>query len=390
MPSGAIDRFLGRWSVSGRAIDVVRRGDEVIVTILGIPEEFSPRLVHDAADPAAGILRGGHLDGTTIRVLDDDGTDRLIVGDVLSFPRWNDDSPVSPVMTHLMPPPDVDPATEASYRAMLHDTLSANGAVVEPVAGIDVGAWVHWLTQQDTVLFHGSQNGDIEALAPRRTSYEINNQAGRGNLAAVYATHAGLWAMWFSIIDRSRVRGSIRSGAEEHVRPDGVRLPAYYFSLNHRQLADPPLSDGWLYLLPRDTFERQPLFPGGSPSPEWCSRHTVRPLARIPIRPHDFPLLDRIGGHDDSELLRYHELVDVIRENTEHATATSDGVVLRLVWSPTLADIIDEYMVLSRAMMPDISRTLQHDGQDSAYLHLQTTPELAVMLHNSFHDLMAG
>jgi hypothetical protein len=387
MPAPGTEGYLGRWSLAGRAIDVVRQGAEIIVITLGVPEEFAPRLVRDDADPTLAVLRGGNLDGTTVRLLTDGEAESLLLGDVITIPRWNDECVSPPVRTHPLPPLTVEPKTEVSYRTMLNKALNAQGAAVVPLAGIDLAAWVRWVTQQDMVLFHGSRDGDIETLIPRRTSYEINNQAGRGNLAAVYATHAGPWAMWFSIVDRSRVRGSIRSGTEEHVRPDGVRLPAYYFSLDYRQLSDPPFDDGWLYLLPRDSFERQPVFPGGPPSPEWCSRQEIRPLARIPVRPRDFPFLDRIGGHDDGDLLRYNELADVVRKHVKSADPTPHGIVLTLVWSQTLADIIDEYITLGRTVMPDIACILQHDEQRSARLHLRTTPDLARMLHATFQDL---
>ncbi len=55
--------------------------------------------------------------------------------------------------------------------------------------------------------------------------------------------------------------------------------------------------DGWIYLLPGDTFEPSDT------ADEWISRQPVEPLARLPVRPSDFPFLAAIAGHRDDEPL---------------------------------------------------------------------------------------
>jgi hypothetical protein len=80
--------------------------------------------------------------------------------------------------------------------------------------------------------------------------------------------------------------------------PDGDRLPVYRFSVDYR-IQPPPLREGRLYILPRDTFHQLPVVPDGPPSPEWCGPETVVPLARLPLRPSDFPFHDGISAHDD-------------------------------------------------------------------------------------------
>jgi hypothetical protein len=97
------------------------------------------------------------------------------------------------------------------------------------------------LTDRDAVLFHGSADGGLDILHPRRTSYEYDDQAGRGNRAAVYATHDGWWALWFAVIDRDLLRGTMRSGVETFHGPQ-QRLPVYFFSVDYRVLPSRPFA----------------------------------------------------------------------------------------------------------------------------------------------------
>ena len=53
---------------------------------------------------------------------------------------------------------------------------------------------------------------EIDEFQPARKSMELYDETGRGNLQAVYGTHDGLWAMFFAIIDRPNLQGSIRNG----------------------------------------------------------------------------------------------------------------------------------------------------------------------------------
>lgn len=47
---------------------------------------------------------------------------------------------------------------------------AADGGQVRPPAGVALGPWIRWLTDQQVVLFHGSPDGDITELLPRRTT----------------------------------------------------------------------------------------------------------------------------------------------------------------------------------------------------------------------------
>ncbi|HEY5652035.1 MAG TPA: hypothetical protein VIW46_11340, partial [Acidimicrobiia bacterium] len=134
----------------------------------------------------------------------------------------------------------------------------------------------------DSVIFHGSNRTDIDEFVPQRASMELNDTGGRGNLGAIYGTHDGLWAMFFAIIDRGRLRGSIRNGSTRYETPDRTQsVDRYHFSVHHEMLESAPYTTGALYLLPRAAFDRVPIYPGGPLSNEWACHEPIRPLARL-------------------------------------------------------------------------------------------------------------
>ena len=384
--------FLGRWSHGGRVIEIVRSGDDVLVISSGVPRDLAPRLEPaDPTDPTApAVIRGGPYHGLTVTTAKREGQSHLVVGGVVHLPRWDTSSPVPPVAGLPAPAVEVTPDTERAYRQLLDQVRAAHGAQVRSPVGVALGSWIRWLTDQQVVLFHGSPDGAIAQLLPRRTSYELNDEAGRGNLGAVYATDDGWWATWFAVVDRARLRGSIRSNVEDFTTADGFRLPVYWFSVDHRELPNRPWRDGWLYVLGRQTFERLPVVPGGPPSHEWCSREAVRPLARIPVASTDFPFLHQVGGHDDGDLLHFEDLADVVHGHTLETRHTDRGVVFRLSWNDDLAMAADEYLRLAHKWMPEVHREIRHDADGVTWLHLDTSPGLVAMVQNRYPDTVSG
>jgi hypothetical protein len=373
-------------------VEIVRVDGELVVLFPGVPKGWHPRLV-PGPDPAGPpVIRGGPYDGLPVTAVERDGTWSLVIGGRLRLPRWG---PAEENLIRGLPAPSTSSAqpeveTERRYAELLERALGAGGAVVQPPAGLRLAPWVRWVTEQQVVLLHGSGDGHLDVLIPRRNSYELDDQHERGNRAAVYATDDGWWALWFAILDRDRVRGSTRNGVEVFTDAGGRRLPVYHFSLDRRLLPARPYRAGWLYLLPRGSFECMPVLPGGPPSCEWCGEAPVRPLARLPVTPADFPFLDQIGGHDDGELWRYGELADLIRERVISGRRTPTGVALRLVWDATTAAVGEEYLDLGRRLMPEISRELHWDADGIGTLRFDAPPPFAALLQNTYADLLDG
>jgi hypothetical protein len=94
------------------------------------------------------------------------------------------------------------------------------------------------------------------------------------------------------------------------VKDAGGRVagPYYFFSVSRTALAHRPWRDGTVYLLPRETFISQPPMQLGENEvhiAQLASFTGVQPLARLAIRPEDFPYLSQIRGHDDDRLQEY-------------------------------------------------------------------------------------
>lgn len=195
------------------------------------------------------------------------------------------------------PPIELDAATRAAFDREFDDAVAA-GRPVD--AGRAVPAWQFLAHIVDTrgVLVHGSGDPAITEFEPRQP----DDTTHFGNQLAVYAASDALWAMYFAILDRDRHPMSLINAAVRFEGPEGVGDPHYFFSISRAARDADAFSPGTVYLLPRDGFVQEPAREFGGQvvrSAQWASRAPVRPLTRIAVGPSDFPLLDRIRGHDD-------------------------------------------------------------------------------------------
>jgi hypothetical protein len=148
---------------------------------------------------------------------------------------------------------------------------------------------------------HGSGNPDIALFEPRQSS----DLSEFGNQKAVYAASDGLWAMFFAVVDRERVR-TITNACVQLSDETGAQLgPYYFFSVSQSALPNQPWRTGTVYLLPRSTFINQPPMAFGPYQVHFAqlaSLEPVQPLAKLTVTPQDFPFLAQIRGHDDERL----------------------------------------------------------------------------------------
>lgn len=161
-----------------------------------------------------------------------------------------------------------------------------------------------YLADRHNIAIHGSGNADIAQFEPRQSN-DLNEF---GSQKAVYAASDGLWAMFFAIVDRDRVRSitnaCVRLGDETGM----LHGPYYVFSVSQSALSSQPWRTGTVYLLPRSTFTVQPPMAFGSYEvqiAQLASLEPVQPLAKLIIAPEDFPFLMQIRGHDDDRLQEY-------------------------------------------------------------------------------------
>ena len=350
------ERLSGTYLLGVEPILVFEHDGALVLSLAEVPPEFAARAV-----PAADGFRleGGDLEGASLVFAEGDPCPGGVLGGVLGFERAPEGYELPGGRGLDAPPLELDPDEETRYERLLAELLeSPDGDWLE--LGDDRPRWrfVEWLTRQEAVIFHGSPKPDIDVFLPVRSSIEMMDHAGKGNLAAVYGTPVGLWALWFAVIDRSRLRGTIRNGVQRWTDREGRALDLYFFSVDHSHVGGDIWRSGTLYLLPRDSFRPSPLFPGGPDSNEWASPKEVAPLKRLAVDPEDFPFRDRVGGHDDSEVIRGEEISDVVLDRVRGASRVPDGFDLALEWDEEVAAVFDEYLALARKLMPDVDRRL--------------------------------
>jgi hypothetical protein len=343
----------GHYSIADWGFTVEDRDGTLVMATPGAPEGYEPRLER-SGETGLKIVSGFLAEAEIELAVDEEG--RVIggtAGGVIPVERLDSPPQITPgggLRAPVMPP---DPARDRLFAERWAETAPGGIPVIDDHP---VHVFVEWLSRCDEVIFHGSTRTDIEEFVPRRESMEIGNDGRQGNLGAVYGTQYGLWAMFFAIIDRSSLRGSIRNGVGMYESASGDRLDLYRFSVDHRSLPNRPFAAGMLYMLPRDRFERMALYPGGPFGNEWACFEPVRPVARLPVEPEDFPFLDQIGGHDDGDLVRLSEVgVEVFAHLSGYAPIT-DG--FRLVFEDLDPSMRDEWIELGRRFYPDVSRTL--------------------------------
>lgn len=190
------------------------------------------------------------------------------------------------------------------------DGLARGRASEDDCAPVDLTSVTHRPTWQLLVhaadsgrfALHGSASGAITEFEARQS----NDIHDFGNRKGVYAAADGLWPMYFAIVDRDKVDSLINAAVVIVDRVDGSESrPLYYFSVSSTDPA--PWRDGTVYLLPIDDFEREAevIVPEGRVRSEqlFCPR-AVRPVARVRVRPEDFPLLNKIRRHESDEVNR--------------------------------------------------------------------------------------
>jgi hypothetical protein len=151
----------------------------------------------------------------------------------------------------------------------------------------------------------------------------------------------------------------------------GDVLDVYHFSVHHEHVHEDIWHSGTLYLLPRRPFGPNSFLPGGPPTGEWASPEEVEPLKRLAVDPEDFPFRERVGGHDDSELIRADELSGLVLDRVRRARRIPGGTELTLEWDDAVAAVFDDYLETARRFTPDVDRRLASRNADMAVLEVR-------------------
>lgn len=371
------------------AVDVVESDGGLTAAIVGVPAGLEARLEPTGVDTF--VMAGGALPGAqTTFTRDVTGAVTGMSFGPFQFQRIAQaDLGELPLVERLTAPElEMTAEKEAAFEALLDQALRQGGDEYVPY-GLPFPLWefVRFLIDQDTYIFHSSGRTDLTELRPERQSMELSDETGRGNMAAVYGTHDGLWSMFFAVIDRDNLRGSIRNGVLTFLDTDGVEVPVYNFSINRDELDKRPYRSGALYLLPRESFVRLELLPGVL-SNEWASEQPVRPLAKLAVAPKDFPFLDQIGGHDDGPLLRFGELGDRIREAATGASLNDGSLTIQLPNSSDMQSVVEAYLALLGDTLP-VAVASTHSSHDELVLTVANLPTaVQQMVAAQYADLL--
>ncbi len=196
----------------------------------------------------------------------------------------------------LAAPPGPPDQARADFGALLARVDSAR----EPIDTYDL-PWLRWqflayAAATGRFAFHGTGSEPILEFEPRQP----NDTHEFGNRRGVYAASDALWAMYFAVVDRRKVPSLVNACFSVHSLDGEYRSGLwYFFSVESAEPA--PWRDGAVYLLPAAGFERQDDLIRGDQrirSAQLFSPRPVRPVARIPVRATDFPMLGDIRRHD--------------------------------------------------------------------------------------------
>jgi hypothetical protein len=154
--------------------------------------------------------------------------------------------------------------------------------------------FLRWLTMRKPVLLHGSNRADIDTLFPRPQGDYANQPRN-----SVFASSDGIWPIFFATVDHANYRGSFRNACFVVGHEKSIEKRFYFFSLNEAFRDAFPWKDGMIYVLPRKTFSR--TCSGLARFDEWASDEAVKPLAKIPVTPQDFPFLENVTWHSETE-----------------------------------------------------------------------------------------
>lgn len=186
---------------------------------------------------------------------------------------------VGPVLE--WPPTEVD-----AFDRLLARVQAANGAALVWDPSVLKDRFLTYATERAGLLAHGTSRGELTSLEPS----DQGDLEGRP-VRAVFASSDGIWAMFFAILDWSRIVGTF-NGTRRLTTHEGDRK-GYVFTVFTNAETGSPFQPGWIYLLDRSSFGVSIDAEGGA-SDEWLSRVSVHPLARLPVAPEDFPFLSSI------------------------------------------------------------------------------------------------
>lgn len=382
-----MQQYEGYYGQAEMVFEIRLQGERLTAVFSGVPAAFASILHPQAAAHTFTVEGGPAHQSTAVFQFDDDGVavTGLQIDDDYLFARLAEPPASSPTPTGqglAAPVLALDEAKEAAFAALVAQIVAqGDGRLLDYTLPYPKHEFLQYAALQDQFIFHGSAKPDIDEFHTRRTSMELNDKSGRGNVQGIYGTHDGLWPLFFAVVDRGKISGSIRNGFDTFWNAAGEKMTVYHFSINKEWLDKAPWRSGTLYLLPRATFRRMPTS-SGSNSNEWVSETAVKPLARLTIEPEDFPFLHQIGGHDDSELLRLNALGKQVMATAVAFEADADQISMKLPYSDAVGKLLFEYIPLAQKFIPMGRYVLRFEPEDGCWFDFAGPPAVMQVMRD--------
>jgi hypothetical protein len=142
------------------------------------------------------------------------------------------------------------------------------------------------------VLFHGSNNKEINEFYPRRQTLFDGKY-----IDAVFSTSDGIWPIFYAVLNRNKLIGNFRNGCLESKNNNRF----YFFSLTEETINNDPWTDGMVYILPRESFNK--VGKGPITFDEWICKEPIKPILRIEVDTSDFVFYNKVSIHKSQESL---------------------------------------------------------------------------------------
>jgi hypothetical protein len=383
------ETYFGIYYFMGIVLDVQQIEGQLTAAIPGVPDGFE--IILEPVGEDRFRTRGGPIDGSVVIFVRNDAGEvtAMRAGSFVFSKITPADLPgLQVVERHPAPEYERTPEKCDQFERLFQQHLArSDGSWIDYDLPYPKYEYIQYLSEKDVFIFHGSNNDGIDVFQPVRKSFELRDETGRGNVAGVYGTHDGLWAMFFAVIDRDRLKGSIRNGVMYFQDRAGEQLAVYNFSINQDQLSDPPVREGAFYLLPKESFERLKLTED-SYTNEWVSESAVKPFAKLRLQPDDFPFLDQIGGHDDSELIRLGTISGEIRSAAVFASLEGGRFEVEVPSDAQVTERLDEYISLQRVMIPGAKFEIEQSENLVKLIISSLPPAMEQIIRDMYTDLL--
>lgn len=333
----------------------------LVLDLPGLPPGFEIRL--EARSETEWVIASSMLAGMPV-VFDQSGGPVPVAMRLAIFELQRLPAGAEPIIgMHRLPEASPDTARDHRFENLYQHAL-ARGPDMPLAYDLPYPKYefLQYLKRTHGPMFHGSNNLEIKVFEPVRKSIELFDETGRGNLAAVYATHYPVWAMFFAVINRTAGSGSINNGVFGLTNAAGEAVDLYFFSASSEIIDNGPWVEGMLYILPADTF-RQLTMPNGAPANEWASETPVTPLAKLAVRPDDFPFKEYLRRFDNPQSQQMSQLTRQMFERANQAMLIPGGIMLTLPWKADLPEFLARLTGMQQVVLPQLTvRLSEHDA----------------------------